>query len=46
MKTYEFKYSILQHQKLKTTKIMTEMKKVPIAKGDGMGPEIMDATLE
>ena len=45
MKTYEFKYSILRYQKIKKNS-MTQTKRITVAKGDGIGPEIMDATLE
>lgn len=46
MKTYDVKCSLLRHQKNKIKKIMTEKQRITVAKGDGIGPEIMNATLE
>lgn len=41
MKFNEFLYSILSQSK----EIILDMRKITIARGDGIGPEIMDATL-
>ena len=40
MKTYDQYYTLLRHQKQKY------MTKITVAKGDGIGPEIMEATLK